>query len=485
MRGLPHAHCCLFRHNSLSLTPMFTLDEVLEGTVGQLSGAHAAVLPHSYGFSSVAIDSRKCSEGTLFVALPGEHVDGHSFVPDAAAHGARAAIVRRDWPAPANLPENMLLVRVDDPLTSLQQFAGWWRTRHNVRAVAITGSVGKTTTKEAIAAVLATQFRTLKSEGNFNNEIGLPLTLLRLEAEHEAMVLEMGAGYALGELTLLCELARPDIAVVTNVQPVHLERMGIIERIALNKSEIVRALPPAGTAVLNRDDPRVFAMREVSPARVLTYGLDPEADLQATDIEGLGLEGVRFTIHLHPTGEQYPVKLSLLGRHSVYTVLAAAGAAYAAGMQFSDIIVALESLSLQVRLVVVPGAGSSTIIDDTYNASPLSVIAALNLLSEMEGRHIAVLGDMLELGSHEQEGHYEVGRCAATSADYLVAVGQLGRLIGEEALRAGMQPECVYFAGNNSAVIDYLKPRLKAGDYVLVKGSRGLYMEEIVQGLKA
>lgn len=464
---------------------MFALEDVLEGTQGTFDAASAALAMTGLGFNRVVVDSRKSAGGALFVALMGERVDGHAFVLDAAGHGARGAIVRRDWEPPETLPTGMALIRVDDPLAALQRFAAWWRARHDVQVVAITGSVGKTSTKEVTGAVLARRFDTLRTEGNLNNEIGLPLTLLGLTGKHQKAVVEMGAGYALGELTLLCEIARPEISVVTNVHPVHLERLGTIERIAQNKSEIVAALPHTGTAVLNRDDPRVFAMREVTRARVLTYGLDPAADVQAVDIESRGLQGVQFTLGYRPDGTSLPVRLPLLGQHSVHTALAAAAAAHAAGMSWPDIVNGLQAVDVQVRLIVVPGKHESTLIDDSYNASPASTLAALNLLEEMQGRRIAVLGDMLELGSYEQEGHRKVGRKAATAARVLIVVGSLGRLIGEEALRSGMDPDRVFFAADNGQVIDYLSERLRPGDFVLVKGSRGLHMEEIVEGLKA
>jgi len=437
------------------------------------------------GFTGVAIDSRAALRGALFVALPGERVDGHEFVLDAMGHGARGALVRENWESPSALPSDAALIRVKDPLTALQVLAKWWCGKSQAQVIAVTGSVGKTSTKEVIASVLATRYNTLKSAGNLNNEIGLPLTLLQLEPEHQKAVVEMGAGYALGELTLLCEIARPQIAVVTNVGPVHLERLGTIENIALNKSEIVRALPKDGTAILNGDDHRVRAMAEVTDAEVQFYGLEPGNDLRATDIVSHGLKGVHFTLHVAPIRQDWPVRLPLLGRHSVHTALAAAGAAHAAGMTWDQIVNALQHLDAQVRLLVVPGYNDTTLIDDTYNAAPESTIAALNLLDEMTGRHIAVLGDMLELGAYTEEGHLKVARKARVVADRLVVVGSLGRLIGEEALRAGMKPEWVFFAVDNGQVVDYLKRVLKPGDHVLVKGSRGLHMEEIVEGLRA
>jgi UDP-N-acetylmuramoyl-tripeptide--D-alanyl-D-alanine ligase len=465
---------------------MFTLQDIIEGTGGWLDEATGAGLAMTgQGFTSVAIDSRGNLNGALFVALMGEKVDGHSFVLDAAGHGARGALVRADWQPPEALPRDFALVRVADPLAGLQSLARWWRARLDVQVIAVTGSIGKTSTKEVIGSVLSRKYSTLRSEGNLNNEIGLPLTLLRLEPSHTKVVLEMGAGYALGELTFLCEIARPEIAVVTNVGPVHLERLGTIENIALNKSELVRALPESGTAVLNGDDFRVRAMTEVTSARVVFYGVEPGNDLLGEDIVGNGLQGVQFTLRVPAENGAWRIRLPLLGRHSVHTALAAAGAARAAGLSWDEIANALQKLDSQVRLLVVPGYNGSTLIDDTYNAAPDSTIAALNLLDDMAGNKIAVLGDMLELGTYTKEGHVRVSRRASTVANRLVVVGTLGRLIGEEALRAGMPPDRVFFAADNAQVVEYLQRLLKPGDHVLVKGSRGLHMEEIVEGLRA
>ena len=464
---------------------MFALQDILQGTGGELDALGEALAMTGLGFTGVAIDSRADLHGALFVALAGERVDGHEFVLDAVGHGARGALVRHNWEAPTALPAGVALIRVEDPLAALQSLARWWRARNDAQVVAITGSIGKTSTKEVIASVLSKRFDTLKSEGNLNNEIGLPLTLLRLRPEHEKAVLEMGAGYQLGELTLLCEIARPQVAVVTIVAPVHLERMGTIENIALNKSELVRALPSDGTAVLNGDDERVRAMREVTNAKVVLYGLDAGNDLRASDIVSHGLHGVHFTLSVTSSGDSWRVRLPLLGRHSVHTALAAAGAARAAGMGWDEIVAALQRLDAQVRLLVVAGYNDSTLIDDTYNAAPESTVAALNLLDEMKGNKIAVLGDMLELGAYTEEGHLKVARRASVVASRLVVVGSLGRLIGEEALRVGMPPHRVFFAADNDQVVEYLKRVLKPGDHVLVKGSRGLHMEDIIYGLKA
>jgi UDP-N-acetylmuramoyl-tripeptide--D-alanyl-D-alanine ligase len=380
-----------------------------------------------------------------------------------------------------------LCLIVPDSLAALQQAAAHWRRQHETRVVAITGSVGKTTCKEVIASVLSRRYRTLKSEGNYNNEIGLPLTLLQMSDAHERVVLEMGM-YALGEIAHLAHIALPHVGVVTNVGPTHLERLGTIERIAQAKAELPQALPPAaegGVAILNADDPWIRPMADQTQARTFTYGLDPGADLWADDIVGAGLEGIHFRFHHGP--ETIHAQVPLLGRHSVHTALSAAAVGLVEGLAWEEIISGLRDQSAQLRLVAVAGPAGSTILDDTYNASPASSIAALNLLAELEGRKIAVLGDMYELGRYEEEGHKIVGRRARDVVDLLITLGPLGRLIGEEALKAGKDARSVHMAETKAEVIDLLRTLIEpspTGDKVLIKGSRGIRMEEIVAALQ-
>ena len=371
-------------------------------------------------------------------------------------------------------------LRVRNVLQALQDLSGWWRSKLTIRAIGITGSVGKTSTKELVWTVLSRRFRTLRSEGNLNNEIGVPLTLLQLEPNHQRIVLEMGM-YAQGEIARLCELARPVVGVVTNIGPVHLERLGSLEAIAAAKAELIEALPRDGVAILNYDEPLVRKMASKAKARVMFYGLDDQADLRADEIESEGIEGISFKMHYN--GEHLHVHVPLLGRHSVHTALRAAAVGLAEGMRWDDILAGLQDQQAQIRLVAVPGPQGSTLLDDTYNASPASTIAALNLLAELDGRKIAVLGDMLELGSYEEQAHKLVGRRAMDVADVLICVGSRGRMIGEEALGLGMDPEHVCLCPDNQAAIECLLKGIQPGDYVLIKGSRGMQMEEIVTAL--
>ncbi len=440
----------------------------------------------------VAIDSRACEVGDVFIALPGERTDGHRYVGDAFRRGAIAAIVHEDVPEGAMTvdlergpwPESLafpVCFRVSRTLEALHRWAAWWRARFPVRVIGITGSVGKTSTKELTWAILSRRYETLKTEGNLNSEIGLPLMLLRLTPRHQRAVLEMGM-YARGEIAALCAIARPVIGVITIVGPVHLERLGSIEAIAAAKAELVEALPEDGVAVLNRDDPYVRAMAERTRARVFFYGLDPEADLWADEIVSEGLEGIRFDLHYR--GETFRrVRVALLGRHSVHTALRAIAVGILEGLSWEEIFAGLGDRRAQLRLVAVPGLRGSIILDDTYNASPPSMLAALNLLAELEGRKIAVLGDMLELGAYEREGHRLVGGRAGAVVDLLITVGPRARIIAEEAMAVGLPPHRVWTCESNLEAIEILRQILEPGDVVLVKGSRGLRMEEIVNAL--
>jgi len=445
--------------------------------------------------SKTVIDSRQVEPGALFVALEGEHEDGHEYVADAFSRGAAAAIVERPvktgglvmdladpsgtLPSAWSLP---LVIKAPNTLMALQQVAAFWRQQHDVRVIGITGSVGKTTTKELTAAVLSRRYETLKSEASYNNEIGLPLTLMHLTDEHERVVLEMGM-YDVGEISDLARIAQPHVGVVTIIGPVHLERAGTIEHIVQAKTELVKALPPApeGVAILNYDDERVRGMSEATRARVFYYGLSPKADLWADDIEGLGLDGIRF--QLHCGDEEMFVKIPLLGRHSVHTALRAAAVGLLEGLNWQEIIEGLRGPSAQLRLVAVPGPKGSTILDDTYNASPASTIAALNLLGELGGRKIAILGDMLELGDYEEEGHQKVGMRALEVADVLITLGSRGRIIGEAALRWGMSSDQVHIFEENAEAIALLEKIVTSDDVILVKGSRAMKMEEIISAL--
>lgn len=440
---------------------------------------------------SVVIDSREVTTGSLFAAFAGDKVDGHEFVQDAFRRGACAALVERPVPGdhttvdvrageiPTSLEPHVCLL-VESTMVALQKAAKAWRARFSTQVIGITGSVGKTSTKELTYAVLSQRFSTLKSTGNQNNEIGLPLTLLRLQRNHQRAVLEMGM-YATGEICLLCELAQPTIGVVTMIGPVHLERAGSMEAIVAAKQELIEALPAEGAAILNRDDAQVMAMAAHTKARVFTYGLDEGADLWANNIHSMGLGGIRFTLHHGP--EALSLQVPLLGRHSVHTALRAAAVGLVEGMPWDEIAAGLRQTTPQLRLVAVPGPKNSIIIDDTYNSSPDSALAALNLLQDLDGRRIAVLGDMLELGPVEEESHRLVGRRAKDVAEILIALGKRGRWIGEEALAVGMPAKQVLIVEDVESAASSLLEIIDQDDVILVKGSLGMRMDRIVAAL--
>jgi UDP-N-acetylmuramoyl-tripeptide--D-alanyl-D-alanine ligase len=470
---------------------MLTLGVVLEALLGHPFDGATQVI------TDAAIDSRLVIPGSLFAAIKGERVDGHEFIDEAVQHGAVVVLIEREMAisipvvdlrsphAAADLQpvEIPLALLVDDTVQALQAIAEHWRRKLNIRVIGITGSVGKSTTKEVTADVLGRRYRTLKNPGNLNNEIGLPLTLLRATESHRCAVLEMGF-YVPGEIALLCKIAQPHVGVITNVSHVHMERAGSLDAIAAGKMELIEALPapPDGVAILNYDEPLVRKMADNTKARIFYYGLSPESDLWASDIEGLGLEGVRFVLHYQ--GDSLHVRVPLLGRHSVHTVLRAAAVGLAENLSWEEIIHGLRTSQTQLRLVAVRGPGGSLIMDDTYNAAPTSVIAGLNLLSELDGRKIAVLGDMLELGDFEERGHRMVGVRVADTADELIVVGTRAKWIAEEAILSGLPKTRVVIVGDKDAAIEYLQDRIGEGDVVLIKGSRGMQMDQIVTALE-
>ena len=451
-------------------------------------------------FASITQDSRTVGRGDLFLARRGEVLDGHAFIADAVSHGATGILAERVpdvrtpvWivdargstqvaAPPPDLVEAVVCMLVADTQKALEQAASWWRRQLPVTVIGITGSVGKTSTKDLVAEVLGERFAVLKSERSLNTDVGMALTLLKLGPEHQAAVLEMGT-YSKGEIAHLCSLAQPEVGVVTNVGPTHMERLGSIEAIAQAKSELVQALPESGVAVLNGDDDRVRAMQAQTCARVVTYGLAPERDVWASDIESHGLEGI--SLRLHAESEEIAVRTSLPGVHNAYTALAATAVGLALGLTLGEAAERLRQAPGPARLAVIKADNGANVIDDSYNASPASVLAALNLLADLGGRRVVVLGDMLELGSYEVEGHRLVGRRAGEVADVLIVVGQRGRIIGEEALRQGKPASRVLFAASNAEAAALARRKTRAGDNILVKGSRGMKMEEIVISLQA
>jgi UDP-N-acetylmuramoyl-tripeptide--D-alanyl-D-alanine ligase len=452
-----------------------TVQDIVSGTGGALVAGDLA-LP----VTGVSIDSRSLEVGQAFFAIRGHRHDGHANVAEAAARGASCVIVHA---VPDDPPPGVSLVLVDDTTAALGRLAARHRARHTIPVVAVTGSNGKTTTKELIAAVLATRWVVLKSQASFNNQWGLPLTLLGLGREHEAAVVEIGTNQP-GEIAALAALAAPTVAVVTTVAAVHTEFLGSLEGVREEKAALVRALSPAGCAVLNADDGRVLSMAADTAARVVTFGTSPHADVRAVSAVDEDAGGLRFA--LAHAGTRVPVSLPLAGRHNAINALAAAGAGIALGFSLAEIARGLGEVRAVKGRCVWRETGGVSILDDTYNANPVSVRAALATVAARarQGRLLIVLGDMLELGAIADEAHREVGRLiAATGADELVGIGPRAALAVESARAAGLG-EARHVTTFEDTVAHLLK-RLAPGDVVLVKGSRGMRLERVVDALAA
>jgi len=430
--------------------------------------------------TGVSTDTRTLRAGDAFFALlprEGEGADGHAYVDKAAERGAAAAVVCRPVPE----CEGLGMVEVDDTLLALGRLGSMWRRRMPARVVAVTGSVGKTSTKGMIGEVLRRVARTVVSERSYNNEIGVPLTLFELDRSHEFCVLEF-AMRGPGEIRYLAEIAEPEVAIITNIGMSHIGRLGTLEAIAAAKGEVLPLLPETGAAVLNRGDAFFEELRAQTRARVLSFGRHEDADVRAERVEARGLAGTTFVCRI---GEATaPVELRIPGAHFVGNALAAAAAAHAMGIDLPAIAEGLSAYQgTEMRGLVVEAPGGVTIIADCYNASPASVAAALQLLGSTEGRRVFVFGDMAELGDEGPDAHRRVGEQVAESGvALLVTVGSLAELTADVAGARGVEVTPV-----TSAVeaLTALAGRLRAGDVVLVKGSRIMHLEDVVQGLTA
>lgn len=432
----------------------------------------------------VSIDSRTIQKGNLFVAIPGERFDGHQFVSDAAKKGAGVVIIskeKEDQVTPKEF-KSIPIVIVEDTKKALREIASWHRNKFDPSTVAVTGTNGKTTTKEMIAEVLASKFKVLKSIKSYNNLIGVPLTLFELDTDTQVLVLELGMSN-LGEIGILAESAKPDIGVITNIGPAHLESMESLEKIAQAKFELLDHMPSPHTAVLNTDDEFLAKRIKEGKEKTISFGIQNKADFQATGliISDEGYIGFKVNGKL-------PINLKLLGEHNVYNALAAFAVGSLLGVDEIKIKESLERYTpseLRMELVQI---GSIRIINDTYNANPISMAKALETLKQIksQGRKIAVLGDMLELGEKTQDYHFEIGESVAESGiDLLLTVGKLSFAIGQGAKKQGMSPEKIHAFDDNQKISSYLFENLKAGDLVLIKGSRKMKLEEVVLSLKS
>lgn len=426
-----------------------------------------------------SIDSRTVQAGDLFFAVKGERLDGHDFVDAALARGAIAAVVRKDHIT--RYADSKGLITVDDTLAALQILATAVRKLWGKTAIGITGSMGKTTTKEAVAHLLSIKYRVHRTKGNFNNHFGLPLGLLTLEPEYDLAVVEMGMNHA-GEITALAHIAQPNEGLVTNVGPVHLEFFDSIAGIARAKYELIESLPATGTAFLNADDQYVSQFGRDFKGRVVLFGLSPMADVRAENIRPAGTEGTRFDL-ISATGLRQAVHSPLLGQHNVYNVLAGAAVALEHGVTPSEIAEALPAMAAADKRGEVVHLGNITVINDCYNCNPNALNAMVDTLAAMPAkRRIVVAGEMLELGSEAEELHRRCGRHIAEKAiDVLLGVRGLAAATVEAARSAGMRAE---FVAKPEEAGEWLARETKDGDVVLLKASRGVKLEKALDSWK-
>jgi len=461
---------------------ILTIEEVLKATGGKLlQGKESAF------FQGISTDSRTVAEGELFIALKGSRFDGHHYALEALKKKAGGVLIEEErvgdirW----NGHRSKAVIAVKDTLSALGDIAQNWRRKYPTPVVALTGSNGKTTTKEMIANCLETTFPVLKTRGNLNNLIGLPLTLLTLSEKERVVVLEMGMNVP-GEVRRLTEIAEPNVGLITNIQKVHLEGMRSLERLKEEKGELFRKMRRDGTIIVNQDDPRVVDLASAYPGQKITFGIEHPAEVMAKEIWLRGEEGTSFTLILE--GEAIEIHLRLLGRHFVANALSAVAVACLFGVEIKQAKEALEDFRpFAMRMEIIPLKGGMTLINDAYNANPNSMELALETLVEVKGkgRAIAVLGDMLELGEFATEAHQQLGqKVSELSIDFLLTLGEEAAALVESAIRHKFPLERTKVVESHSEAASILREMVRDGDWILVKGSRGMAMEKIVEALK-
>jgi UDP-N-acetylmuramoyl-tripeptide--D-alanyl-D-alanine ligase len=457
------------------------IEEVLKATGGNLLQGEEDAL-----FQGVSTDSRTVRAGELFIALKGPHFDGHHFAREALEKKAGGIVIEEDQAGDIrwNGYRPKAVIAVKDTLQALGDIAHDRRRSFRTPVIALTGSNGKTTTKEMISACLETTFPILKTMGNLNNLIGLPLTLLNLTERERVVVLEMGMNVP-GEVRRLTEIAEPDVGLITNIQMAHLEGMGSLERVKEEKGELFRKMRRDGTILVNQNDPYVSDLASEFLGQKITFGVEKSADVMAKEVRLRGAEGTSFKLILE--GAEIEIVIPLLGRHFVANALAAVAAASLFGIELEKIKGVLEHFRpFRMRMEVIPLGGGKTLIDDTYNANPRSMDLALETLTELKGtgRAIAVLGDMLELGRFSEEAHQQLGeKVKELAIDLLLTIGEKAPLVVESAIRHGFERKKAKVVKSHSEVISFLKEVIREGDWILVKGSRGMAMEKVVEGL--
>ncbi len=437
-------------------------------------------------FEGVSIDSRTMEPGQLFFCIKGENFNGHDFIEDVIKNKA-AGVVIADR---GKLPDKSLLermrafaVEVPDTITALQDLAGYHRNTFSVHLIGVTGTNGKSTTKEMIASVVKMKYPLLKTEGNLNNHIGLPLTLLGLNKFHKAAVLEMGMSAA-GEIARLAEIAKPRIGVITNISEAHMIHLKSLQDIQKAKGELFKALPQQGTAIINADDPLIPALIDKLRVRKITFGIENKADVMATDIRPAAISGYDFTLNVKD--KKIPVTLPLIGRFNIYNALAAAAVGHALGISLEMMKTGLSARHKLSQRGESTRYKNMTLLNDTYNANPQSMREAMKTLKEYQvsGKKFLVIGDMLELGDNAEAAHRQLGaETAQQKFHFLVTVGELAGIAGKAAAQSGMGDDHVKCFDSHQEAIDFLKKTSQPGDCLLFKGSRGAHMEKVVAGL--
>ena len=459
--------------------PKFSVEEVLRATGGEVISKSSTVKR----FCGISTDSRAVAPGNLFVALKGENFDGHDFVREVLEKEAAGVLIQdEEKVVPFLTRENTAIIRVADTLIALGDLAHDWRKRFSALVIALTGSSGKTTTKEMIASIMTRKKDILKTEGNLNNLIGLPQTILEMTKKHEAVILEMGTNTR-GEIKRLTQIASPDISLITNVGPAHLAGLGSLDAVRDEKCDLFLNMSRNGTAVINLDDEAILAGSERWDGKRVTFSMGTGADVTAAQIEKQGLKGISFRLVIG--GRDKEVMMKIAGMHHVYNALAAATTASAAGMDLETIAEGLAAfVPFSGRMEVIKLQNGAYLLDDSYNANPASVREALMALKDLKGQRngYVFLGDMLELGSQAEEMHRKIGMLIATvGITALFLQGDFSPITAAGAIEGGLVPENIFFLSRQEEDMDYLKKHLKKGDWILVKGSRRMKMEAYVQ----
>ena len=458
-------------------SPVFSVTEVLQAPSGTfISGTVETI------FQGISTDSRLIQKGNLFVALKGEKFDGHDFIETAIKEGVSGLLIQDEGKVPrGKATKKVAVIKVADTLFSLGELAHYWRKKFSIPVIGLTGSSGKTTTKEMIAAVTDGVKKTLKTEGNLNNLIGLPQTILRLTDEDELAILEMGTNTR-GEIRRLTQIANPDIGLITNIGPAHLAGFGSMAVVRDEKSDLFFNMSPSGTAVINLDDALITESAEQWKGKKITFSMSPNADVTVKDIEKNGARGMRFNLIIGDQTQKTEIKI--VGLHHVHNAMAAAATAFAAGVDIRTISEGLGSFRpFSGRMEIIKLRNGAFLIDDSYNANPASVREALMSLKDLKSNHNAYvfLGDMLELGDQSEEMHRKIGMLMATIGVHaLFLKGDFAGVTAAGAREGGLSPDNIFFLLEQDSGVGYLKERLKKGDWILVKGSRGMKMEKIV-----